>query len=163
MAKKNKIRGTKRGDALMGSEGRDVVFGKNGDDVIITYGGNDKVMGGTGADVITTYAGNDKVKGGNGADTITTGEGMDKAWGGAGDDLFVTESDGAGHVKIMDFEAGDSIQFCGCSGTYKEQRGNHVWIIKGEDVKAVIKNFDADDLDIDYDARLITVATDPLA
>ena len=73
MAKKNKIRGTKRGDALMGSEGRDVVFGKNGDDVIITYGGNDKVMGGNGADVITTYAGNDKVKGGNGADTITTG------------------------------------------------------------------------------------------
>ena len=163
MAKMNRIRGTKRGDALMGSEERDVVFGKDGDDVIITYGGNDKVMGGKGADVITTYGGNDKVKGGNGADTITTGEGMDKAWGGAGDDLFVTEADRAGYVKIMDFEVGDSIQFCGCGGTYKEQRGNNVWIIKGDDVKAVIKGVDAEDLDIDYSGKVITFAADPLA
>ena len=142
---RNKIIGTKSVDELIGTGGKDFVKGKGGDDVI------------------TTFAGRDKIKAGGGNDIITSGEGRDKAWGGAGDDLFVTESDGAGHVKIMDFEAGDSIQFCGCSGTYKEQRGNHVWIIKGEDVKAVIKNFDADDLDIDYDARLITVATDPLA
>jgi len=145
MAKKNKIRGTKRGDALMGTEERDIVLGKGGDDVI------------------TTYRGNDKVKAGKGADIITTGEGMDKAWGGAGDDLFVTENGGEGHVKIMDFEAGDSIEFCGCSNTVLEQRGDDVWVIKGDDVKAVIKNFDADDLDIDFGSRLITVATDPLA
>ena len=46
MAKKNRIRGTKRGDALMGSEDRDIVLGKGGDDVITTYGGKDKVKGG---------------------------------------------------------------------------------------------------------------------
>ena len=163
MAKKNKIRGTKRGDALMGSEGRDVVFGKNGDDVIITYGGNDKVMGGNGADVITTYEGNDKVKGGKGDDIITTGIGMDKAWGGAGKDKFVTENGGEGHVKIMDFEAGDSIEFCGCANTVLEQRGKDVWVVKAGDVKAVIKGFDAEDLDIDFGSRLITVVTDSLA
>ena len=145
MAKKNKIRGTKRGDALMGTEERDIVLGKGGDDVI------------------TTYRGNDKVKAGKGADIITTGEGMDKAWGGAGDDLFVTENGGEGHVKIMDFEAGDSIEFCGCANTVLEQRGDDVWIIKAEDVKAVIKNFDADDLDIDFSSSLITVVTDSLA
>ena len=145
MAKKNKIRGTKRGDALMGTEERDIVLGKGGDDVI------------------TTYRGNDKVKAGKGADIITTGEGMDKAWGGAGDDLFVTENGGEGHVKIMDFEAGDSIEFCGCANTVLEQRGDDVWIIKAEDVKAVIKNFDADDLDIDFSSALITVVTDSLA
>ena len=143
--KKNKIRGTKRGDALLGTKKKDVVTGLGGDDVITTYGGKDKV------------------KGGKGDDIITTGEGMDKAWGGAGDDLFVTENGGEGHVKIMDFEAGDSIEFCGCANTGLEQRGDDVWIVKADDVKAVIKNFDADDLDIDFGSKLITVAADSLA
>ena len=143
--KKNKIRGTKRGDALLGSKKKDVVTGLGGDDVI------------------DTYEGNDKVKGGNGDDIITTGIGMDKAWGGEGNDVFVTVDGGKGHVKIMDFETGDSIQFCGCRSTILEQRGDDVWVIKRDDVKAVIKNFDADDLDIDFDSRLITVVTDPLA
>ena len=143
--KKNKIRGTKRGDALLGSKKKDVVTGLGGDDVI------------------DTYEGNDKVKGGKGDDIITTGIGMDKAWGGAGKDKFVTENGGEGHVKIMDFEAGDSIEFCGCANTVLEQRGDDVWITKAGDVKAVIKNFDTDDLDIDFGSRLITVATDSLA
>ena len=143
--KKNKIRGTKRGDALLGSKKKDVVTGLGGDDVI------------------DTYEGNDKVKGGKGDDIITTGIGMDKAWGGAGKDKFVTENGGKGYVKIMDFEAGDSIEFCGCANTVLEQRGDDVWITKAGDVKAVIKDFDADDLDIDFGSRLITVATDSLA
>ena len=143
--KKNKIRGTKRGDTLTGTEERDIILGKGGDDVITANGGNDKV------------------KAGKGADIITTGEGMDKAWGGAGDDLFVTENGGEGHVTIMDFEAGDSIEFCGCASTLLEQRGDDVWIVKGDDVKAVIRNFDADDLDMDLGAKLITVAADPMA
>ena len=143
--KKNKIRGTKRGDALLGSKKKDVVTGLGGDDVIYTYEGNDKV------------------KGGKGDDIITTGIGMDKAWGGAGKDKFVTENGGKGYVKIMDFEAGDSIEFCGCANTVLEQRGDDVWITKAGDVKAVIKNFDTDDLDIDFGSRLITVATDSLA
>ena len=145
MAKRKKIKGTKRADVLTGTAEKDYILGRGGDDVI------------------STFEGNDKVKGGNGDDIITTGIGKDKAWGGPGDDLFVTENGGKGYVKIMDFEAGDSIEFCGCANTVMEQRGDDVWIIKAGDVKAVIKDFDADDLDIDFGSRLITVATDSLA
>ena len=148
MGKKNKKRGTKRVDALTGTSGRDVFWGFGGDDVFTTFEGNDKVYGGKGDDV------------------ITTGIGMDKAWGGKGKDLFVTENGGEGHVKIMDFEVGDRIQFCGCASTRKEQRGKNVWIIKGDDVKAVIKGVDADDIELDYTGRMITLMTpaaDPLA
>ena len=143
--RKNKIVGSKRFDELIGTDGRDIVKAKGGDDVITTFGGKDKI------------------KAGNGDDIITSGEGKDKVWGGAGDDLFVTENNGKGHVTIMDFEAGDRIEFCGCANTVLEQRGDDVWIVKADDVKAVIKNFDADDLDIDFGSRLITVVTDSLA
>jgi Ca2+-binding RTX toxin-like protein len=143
--KKNKVRGTRRADELFGTDGRDVIVGKSGDDVITSYGGKDKV------------------KGGRGDDIITTGEGKDKAWGGAGSDLFVTENGGKGYVKVMDFEAVDKIKFCGCVNTVLEQRGDDVWVVKGSDVKAVIKNFDAADLSIDFGTGLITVAADLLA
>ena len=148
MGKKNKKRGTKRVDELTGTSGKDIFWGLKGDDVLTTFEGNDKVYGGKGDDV------------------ITTGIGMDKAWGGKGKDLFVTENGGEGHVKIMDFEVGDRIQFCGCANTRKEQRGKNVWIIKGDDVKAVIKGVDADDIELDYTGRMITLMTpaaDPLA
>ena len=148
--KKNKIRGTRRGDALTGTDGRDYVFGKKGDDVI------------------TTFEGKDKIKAGGGADIITSGTGMDTAWGGAGNDVFVTENGSPsnpkeGYVKIMDFEVGDKIEFCGCLSAELEQRGKNVWLIKGDDVKAVIKGVDVDDLDIDYSGRIVTFAADPMA
>ena len=142
---KNKIFGTKGVDDLIGTDGKDVIKAKKGNDIITSLGGKDKI------------------KAGKGDDIIISGEGKDKVWGGGGNDLFVTENNGKGHVKIMDFEADDSIEFCGCSNTVLEQRGDDVWVVKADDVKAVIKNFDADDLDIDFGAKLITVAPDPLA
>ena len=151
MAKnKKKIRGTKRGDSLRGSSKRDVVIGGNGDDEI------------------TTYEGRDKIKAGKGDDIITSGTGMDTAWGGAGNDVFVTENGSPsnpkeGYVKIMDFEVGDKIEFCGCLSAKLEQRGKNVWLIKADDVKAVIKGVDVDDLDIDYGGRVVTFAADPMA
>ena len=88
--KKNKIRGTKRGDALTGFAGNDFVLGRGGDDII------------------TTNEGDDKIKGGKGKDVITSGTGMDTVWGGKGDDVFVTENGSTnnpkeGYMKIMDF------------------------------------------------------------
>ena len=151
MAKRwNKLKGTKRGDALTGSSGRDNVIGRGGDDVIITYEGDDKI------------------KAGKGDDIITSGTGMDTAWGGNGNDVFVTENGSPanpkeGYLKIMDFEVGDTIEFCGCLSAALEQRGKNVWLIKGDDVKAVIKGVDAEDLDIDYSGRVVTFAADPLA
>ena len=148
--KKNKMRGSKRADDLIGTAGKDVVIAKGGDDIITTYGGNDKI------------------KAGDGNDTITSGTGMDKVWGGKGNDVFVTENGSLnnvkeGYVKIMDFEEGDVIEFCGCASATLEQRGKHVWLTKGDDVKAVIKGVKVEDLDIDFDNKVVTFAADPLA
>ena len=148
--KKNKIKGTKRADDLIGTSQNDYAFGKGGDDVI------------------TTFEGNDKIKGGAGDDIITSGTGKDKARGGKGNDTFVTENGSPnnpkeGYVKIMDFEVGDKIEFCGCLSATLEQRGKNVWLTKGDDVKAVVKGVDVDDLDIDYGSKIITFAADLLA
>ena len=66
-------------------------------------------------------------------------------------------------MKIMDFAAGDIIGFCGCASTRIEQRGNNAWIVKGDDVKAVVKGVSASDLTIDFDADVITMSADLLA
>ena len=148
--KKNKLRGSKRADELTGTAGRDVVIAKGGDDII------------------TTFEGNDKIKAGGGDDTITSGTGMDKVWGGKGFDTFVTENGSLnnvkeGYMKIMDFEEGDVIEFCGCASATLEQRGKNVWLTKGDDVKAVIKGVSVEDLDIDFGNKIVTFAADPLA
>ena len=148
--KKNKIKGSKRADELIGTMQGDYVIGKRGNDVI------------------TTLDGNDKIKAGGGDDIITSGTGKDKAWGGKGNDTFVTENGSTknpkeGYVKIMDFEAGDRIEFCGCASADLVQRGKNVWLIKGDDVKAVIKGVSEEDLDIDYGNKVITFVADPLA
>ena len=144
------MRGSKRADELIGTAESDVVIAKGGNDTI------------------TTYEGNDKIKAGGGNDTITSGVGMDKVWGGKGRDVFVTENGSAnnvkeGYMKIMDFEEGDVIEFCGCASATLEQRGKNVWLTKGDDVKAVIKGVSVEDLDIDFGNKIVTFAADPLA
>ena len=148
--KKNKMVGGKRADELIGTSGKDVVTAKGGNDTI------------------TTYEGNDKIKAGGGDDTITSGTGMDKVWGGKGRDVFVTENGSAnnvkeGYMKIMDFEVGDAIEFCGCASATLEQRGKNVWLTKGDDVKAVIKGVTVEELDIDFGNKVVTFVADPLA
>ena len=145
MAKRKKIKGTKRADVLTGTAEKDYILGRGGDDVI------------------STFEGNDKVKGGNGDDIITTGIGKDKAWGGPGDDLFVTENNGEGFVRIMDFEVGDRIEFCGCLSTRIEMRGKNAYIMKGDDIKAVVNGVDASELELDYDGKMIFFTPDSLA
>ena len=65
-------------------------------------------------------------------------------------------------MKILDFEVGDVIEFCGCRSTRVEQRGKNAWIVKGDDVKAVLKGIDAADLDLDFKEATIALALDPL-
>ena len=142
--------GSKRADELIGTSENDYVKAKGGDDII------------------TTFEGDDKIKAGKGDDIITSGVGMDKVWGGGGADTFVTENGSTnnpkeGYVKIMDFEIGDRIEFCGCASAVLEQRGKNVWLTKGDDVKAVIKGVSAEDLDIDFGNKVITFVADPLA
>ena len=66
-------------------------------------------------------------------------------------------------MKIMDFEVGDTITFCGYASTRIEQRGKNAWIVKNDDVKAVVRGVAARDLQIDFDQEIITLLADPLA
>ena len=103
------------------------------------------------------------VYGRGGDDIISTEDGKYKVWGNQGADKFVTLNGGKGFMKIMDFEVVDTITFCGCKSTRIEQRGKNAWIVKGDDVKAVVKGVDANDLDIDFTKAVITMNADPMA
>lgn len=144
-------------DSVQTSDGDDRVWAGAGSDVVVARGGANRVWGGGGNDEIYTGSGRDVVRGGKGNDLISTGEGLDKAYGGAGADTFVTVDGGQGRVKIMDFEVDDVITFCGCGSTRKEQNGRDTWIIKGSDVKAVIKGVSVDEISIDYDSKIIAM------
>ena len=122
-----------------------------------------KLRGTEGVDELTGTRRNKLVYGFGGDDLIRTEEGRYRVWGGEGDDTFETLNGGKGYMKIMDFEAGDTIGFCGCASTRIEQRGKNAWIVKGDDVKAVVKGVSASDLTIDFDDGVITMSADPLA
>ena len=122
-----------------------------------------KLRGTEGVDELTGTRRNKLVYGFGGDDLIRTEEGRYRVWGGEGDDTFETLNGGKGYMKIMDFEASDTIAFCGCASTRIEQRGKDAWIVKGDDVKAVVKGVSASDLTIDFDDGVITMSADPLA
>ena len=91
---------------------------------------------------------------------FSTVEGKFKVWGGKGRDTFVTLNGGDGYLQVMDFEVGDKIQFCGCASTRIEQKGRNAWIVKSNDVKAVLRGVDADELHLDFTQGLIAFAAD---
>ena len=66
-------------------------------------------------------------------------------------------------LTIMDLEVADRITFCGCRSTRIEQRGRNAWIVKNDDVKAVVRGVAAEDLQINFDQAVIFIAADPLA
>ena len=112
-------------------------------------------------DVLTGSKKKNRIKGYGGDDLIEPGDGMYKVWGGKGKDTFVTTSFGKGHMKIMDMEAGEVIEFCGCRSTDLEQRGKDVWIVLGDDVKAVIKNAKEEMFETDFPNATITMLSEP--
>ena len=122
-----------------------------------------KLRGTNGADELTGTSRKRLIYGRGGDDIISTPEGRFKVWGGEDNDTFKTLNGGKGYMKIMDFEAGDTITFCGCASTRIEQRGKNAWIVKGDDVKAVVKGVDARDLNMDFDEAVITMSADPMA
>ena len=66
-------------------------------------------------------------------------------------------------MKIIDFEASDTIAFCDCASTRIEQVVKNAWIVKGDYVKAVVNGVSASDLTIDFDDGQITMSADSLA
>ena len=115
-------------------------------------------------DILTGTKRKDRIRGYGGDDRIESGEGKDKAWGGKGDDVFVTVDGGKGYVTIMDFRKGDNvIEFCGCASTQLVQKGKNVQIIKGDDIKAVVRGVKTSELEMDFANREITLITEPAA
>ena len=122
-----------------------------------------KLRGTDGPDELTGTKKKKRIYGFGGDDLIRTEEGRYKVFGGDGADTFETLNGGKGHMTIMDFEAGDTITFCGCASTRIEQRGKNAWIVKNDEVKAVVRGVAAEDLQIDFDQAVIFLAADPLA
>ena len=126
-------------------------------------GKNRKLRGTDGPDELTGTKKKKRIYGFGGDDLIRTEEGKYRVFGGDGADTFETLNGGKGFMEIMDFEADDTITFCGCASTRIVQRGKNAWIVKGDDVKAVVKGVKAEDLDIDFSKAVITMNADPLA
>jgi hypothetical protein len=72
---KNKIKGTKKADGILGYGGNDKISGKKG---------NDRICGGPGKDKLKGGPGNDVLKGNDGNDVLIGGPGQDKCVGGRG-------------------------------------------------------------------------------
>ena len=96
------IFGTPFGDALLGDDGNDLLFGLEGDDYL--HGGPDRdwLEGGDGSDTLFGGVGDDVIFGGAGADQITAGPGNDLAYGGLGGDVYIFHA-GDGHLVIEDY------------------------------------------------------------
>ncbi|MEM1300605.1 MAG: calcium-binding protein, partial [Pseudomonadota bacterium] len=93
---------------VIGSEGRDWLFGDNGDNVLEGGGNKDRVFGGKGDDIVSGGDANDVIKGGRGDDTVIGGEGDDRLFGGRGDDVFEFDL-GHGDDRILDFQRGHDL------------------------------------------------------
>ncbi|MBN1217961.1 MAG: ExeM/NucH family extracellular endonuclease, partial [Anaerolineae bacterium] len=78
--------GTHNDDVIVGTDGKDRVFGFKGDDVICGSGGKDLLFGGRGHDFL--FGGNDRdiLKGEWGNDSLDGGDGRDLCHGGPGAD-----------------------------------------------------------------------------
>ena len=87
-----------------------------------------KLLGTNGPDELIGTKRTKRIYGRGGNDIISTPEGRFKVWGGDEADTFKTLNGGKGYMKIMDFEAGDTITFCGCASTRIVQRGKDAWI-----------------------------------
>jgi Ca2+-binding RTX toxin-like protein len=101
-------------DTVMGSTGRQIIFGGAGADYIQAFGsGGAEIRGGSGSDTLVGAAGNDTIvggqgnnllRGGAGDDNITAGTGNDTLFGGQGND---TLDGGAGDDSIMGGKGND--------------------------------------------------------
>jgi Ca2+-binding RTX toxin-like protein len=108
---------------IVGTKGKDVIYGTNGPDVIAGLGGNDVIYGGNGNDVVCGNGGDDKLYGGNGNDTLLGGYGKDLLYGGNGNDTL----DGGSGNDTLDGGNGNDMLFGGdgIDGLYG-QNGNDI-------------------------------------
>ncbi|KQT31365.1 hypothetical protein ASG29_15585 [Sphingomonas sp. Leaf412] len=73
---------------MVGSTGKDILYGLAGNDTLQGGDGDDRLFGGEGNDLLRGDAGNDWLDGGNGNDNLLGGDGNDTLAGGAGADVL---------------------------------------------------------------------------
>lgn len=83
------IKGTKKGESLLGTLLSDILLGLAGNDTLKGGNGNDRLDGGADNDKLYGGAGNDTLLGGAGNDTLNGGLGRDNIYGGSGIDTAV--------------------------------------------------------------------------
>jgi Ca2+-binding RTX toxin-like protein len=92
----------------LGTAGNDTLTGTAGADTLYGLEGNDILNGGTGDDILLGREGDDVLQGGGGADSLN---------GGTGNDTFkYTVFKDADKDRIVDFAAGDRIDFSAVAG-----------------------------------------------
>ncbi|MDP2902536.1 MAG: calcium-binding protein [Methylovulum sp.] len=92
----------------LGTTGNDTVTGTAGWDMLYGLAGNDTLSGGGGPDILS---------GGEGKDILEGGAGADSLHGGNGADVFLYANfNHASGDKIVDFSAGDTINFSAIAG-----------------------------------------------
>jgi Ca2+-binding RTX toxin-like protein len=92
----------------LGTVGNDTLTGTAGADTLYGLEGNDILNGGTGDDILLGREGDDVLQGGGGADSLN---------GGTGNDTFkYTVFKDADKDRIVDFAAGDRIDFSAVAG-----------------------------------------------
>ncbi len=91
---------------VTGGAGSDYLKGSDRGEFILGRAGNDTIEAGGGDDIIRGGAGDDQVDGGDGDDWISGDRGDDILRGGAGADIFVTRA-GVGHDRVLDFSVAE--------------------------------------------------------
>ena len=103
-------------DALVGTDGDDVIRGFGGTDLLLGLAGDDVLEGGAGLDLLFGGDGDDVLRGGDGPDLLVGGPGVDHLEGGGANDLLVggpedTFDGGAGFFDLCLIE-GVGLTFC---------------------------------------------------
>ena len=101
----NDLPGCPKGGLLLGTNGKDKLYGGEGDDEIRGLGAKDAIVGGDGNDVIYAGPGNEYF--------LSDGKGDDVIYGGDGDDEELGESQGDDVIYGGD---GDDYLCCGSGG-----------------------------------------------
>ena len=122
--------GTNGRDNLYGGGADDVIMGKKGDDDLWGGGGDDLIVGGRGDDILRGHAGNDMLRGGRGDDHLYGRWENDelRGWhgdhtltGGDGEDVFSFDPRENGDNIITDFEVCfDMIMVGGAAGLRRQ-------------------------------------------
>lgn len=110
------IKGTSRGERLLGTAADDQIFGQGGADTILAGAGADLVEGGGGDDVLRGEDGADTLRGGQGNDLLRGDSGADHLFGDDGaDDLFGGLDDdflyGGSGNDVLNGDAGNDTLF----------------------------------------------------